>query len=1123
MAGNKYLKKRARKRGPKRLQTVKFRRLAKRLARRRAALIRRRNAARVQNVALRGLNRSIARGTLNRRPFSTREGYLDEFSRILKQMYRKLDEPILDKNVIEGIRQDNLPDVELYNQLWEWVIDDLVAIFAELEGVEESTVSNFNFATTEGNRLTARLKAVDSKLGDYILYSLSPSKDLFFYKDSFNDLSKVSVDSPLLNETQCDVNQAEGIVTLPGSFNEDSLVSIKQLPVINPNSNGVPGNNQQIGSNFNGNLAVLLDNNPDTWFEYERVILKTDEEQDPLVLDITMNLGEEQIINYIRVNPNNFGTKTIILIDEIETSIDGRVYTSIKDEIPVAGFTSQDEENIFSLAPSTSKFAGQGLYSFTPRKVKYIRFVFQQTEPYVIQTGSGERLRYAIGLRDIDIRGIVYENAGELISEPFTSNKEISKVSLETNQNPVSVSELVRIQYYISPNDGGTWYELQPKQFNGPIGLEAAPEIINFNTGDENSVDTPVPVNNIRMKIRMTRDDEAFTEGTSSLNKTITNTSELHPVPQGSPFWLNLENPPVDGTVLVVDPLFGSRGIAESQYIVGHASERLDFKRYRLPFKNFPRPMKKVYSGGAWQLEPVPASEYIHVEVGGIEWDHADQPLEDYTIDFNNLSDYRKYVFHPHEGVLEFGDGVSNTMAPTNDQPVTVYFEPERLYPGPDDGDHTAQLEFVTSNNKDDFTIKRYGEIQYFTETVPRRATIIRLTKDNVIDETGIGTGLNEDGFNTTPETFVNGREELQADTNSWSVDKDTGTVYTARPTSGSVDVSVSYSYQPITTLSTDDWDWATTALLRDSVQIKDEAWETEEVLGEDLPITQNLKVVDLSKLGVIEGTLQLTVTVSGQDLDISDTAHPFVKEVAYINGVAEFGGEFTRVEESVPQTVTTDAGNRVYFDLSESISTRTAEHNVVFSNTTLFATKVAAKSNVTSSGEYYVERSSIASDYSRVYFYSTKTTFQKKEQGTVTYYHAKMNQVNAGQFSVDYRNGRIFTRRPINEGNISATYYQIQADFQYADYRAEYKIARLLDLNSYNVDVTNQRVVIKDSEILKHMQTPHSSLDGRTPLYLVNYDYVVETKEDVGSLAPKFSPVLKDYALRVLTKGSIT
>lgn len=1058
-------------------------------------------------------------GSLGNASLQTQEAYIFATLKALREFYKSIQEPQLDRELIETVRADHLPNVDIYNKIWQQTIDDLISVFTELENIEDLTVSNFNFIATEANRLTAKLKSVDSKLGDYILFSLSPSKDVFFYKDSFNDLSKVDVNSGLLNATECNINQTEGIATLPLNREEDSLIIMKQLPIINPSSDGVIGNNQELGAAYNGNIAVLLDNNPDTWFEYEKVVSLNTNENESLTLDLTMNLGEEKVINHIRINPNNFGTKTTIQIDEIETSIDGQVYVSIKDDVPIAGFTTQDEENIFILAPSTSKFAGQGLYTFTPRKVRYIRFVFKQIEPYIIETSAGNRQRYAIGIRDIDVRGYTYDSLGEIVSTPFQSTREIKKVILETNQNPTQISELARIQYFISPNDGGSWFEIQPKEFQGPSGLESVPEILDFNTGDSDSISTPVPVKSVRLKARFSREDDLFEDGSSSLNKTIVNKSELHTIPQSAPFSIDLEEPPVDGTVLVVDPMFGSRGLEDSQYIIGHAVDRLDFRRYRLPFKSFPRPFKKVSDGGnpaTYHLEPVPASEYMHVEVGGEEWSHASQPIGSYTLDFANLANYKLYAFHPNTGILEFGDGITTSLAPAENQPVSVYFEPERLFPSETEDNHVAQLDFKTSNNKNDFTIKRYDELIQETEILPRKATVVRLENQNIEDTvSGIATSLSAAGYNTDPQDFVNGKEELTV-SGHWSMDMENGIIYLYNPTPATEDISVVYDYIPVTELTTDDWDWTTSNLLRDSIAIKESAWQTTAVTDEELPSTQNTKILDFSKMSIVKDTVELSVTVSGVALDTENESHPFFREVDFVNGVEELGGQFKKAKENIPNDLV-PVGNIATFDLKENVSTKTSEHPVVFSNTTMFSNLVAGAGSISSEGDYYVERSASDPDYGTVAFYLDATTYTP---GTVTYFYASSNFSESGLYSIDYKLGRIYTQRAVNSGGSSE--FDITCSYQYTDYRAEYRIARFLDLDSYEVDISNQRISFLDKEILKYLQVPHSTLDGRTPFYLVNYDYVAETREDISDLGSKFTPVLKDYVLRILTKGNI-
>jgi len=1030
-------------------------------------------------------------GSLETSEFATREEFLFEATKLLGEFYKDLTEPQME---VKDVRVDGLPDPSVYNELWQQLLDDLTIIFSELENIESLTVANFNYITTESNRLTARLKSVSSKLGDYTLYSLNPLKDAFFFKDSFNDLSKIDSQSALLNVDQCDINQTEGIVVLPVDKEKDSTVIVHEAPVINPNSNGVAGNNQELGTNHRGDLGALLDNNPDSWFEFEKVVTKIADDKDPLVLDLTINLGEETVINHIRINPNNFGTKTIININDIKTSIDGQVYTSIKDDIPIAGFVTQDEENIFQLAPSTSRFAGQGLYTFTPRKVKYIHFVFSQAEPYIITTGIGEKLRYAIGIRDIDIRSFVYKSAGELVSTPFKSQIEIRKVLLQSNQNPSELSELASIQWFVSPDDGATWYEIQPKEFGGVSGIVTTPEILEFNGVSADTINTAVPVGTVRVKMVLNRVDEQFVDGTSTLQKRVITKSELHSVPNGSPFSFDLEESPVDGTVVVVDPLFGSRGLPESPYILGHVTDRLDLRKYRLPFSNLPRPVKKVLSGGKYHVEQVEASEWQHLEVGGDEWSHATETLSGYA------NTDKVFLFNINTGEVVFGDSTNGGLAPAENEPIVTWFDAEGLFPSEVEDDHIAKLDFTTSANKNDMVIRRYDEIQEVIEVFPRKATIIRLKNKNLVDIENIKDKLLAAGYDHDPTTFLNGKDELVSNDN-WSIDEIQATIFTRVPTPDDSDITASYSYQPIYQLANDEWDWTSTSLLRDAVSIKEIAWQTISVANEALLMEDDVNIIDLAHLAVVQGTLTFDL-ISGVD-QVPDDETPFQKEVAFQDGVIELGGSVSQTKEQIPAHT---GGGQETFDFTEIIATST-DFGLLFSRSVYFSS-VQSWGNCSSPGDWAINRG-----LNQFQFYSTVAI---TDPGRVTYFYVNPNFSNNGLYSIDYKLGRIHTQI------IMANEWALNVNYDHTDFRAEYKIARLLDPKNYDVDITNQSITIKDSEILKHLVIPHGRLDSRTPYYLVNYDYVAQTREDVEALRDYFSPIIKDYALKVLTKSRI-
>jgi len=1027
-------------------------------------------------------------GSLTSGDMRTSEQYLFEAIKMLQTFYKTLNEPQLE---VPDPKVDSYADFDEYDEVWNQILNDFLIIFSELENIETLTLSNFNFIITEANRLTARLKAVSSKLGDYILYSLNANKDSLFFKDSFNDLSKVDVGIALLNETECEVNQDEGIVTLPINRDVDPTILVSATPVINPNSNGSIGNNQEVGASYNGDINVVLDNNPDTWFEYERVTTAISDTPEDLVLDVTVNLGEPTVINRIRVNPNNFGTKTIIRIDAIDTSLDGRVYTSIKDDIPIAGFTTEDEENVFTLAPSTSRYAGQGIYSFTPRKVKYIHFTFKQPEPYIITTPSGERLRYAIGIRDIEVLGLNYLDVGELVSVPFETTEEIRRIILQANQNPSELSDLVAIDYSVSPDDGQTWYDIRPKELEGFGGLVGVPEILEFNGPSTDTIETSVPVKSLRVKMKLSRDDTKFLEGSSFATKHIDTRSEVHNVPAGSPFQFTLERPPVDGSVVVIDPLFGSRGLSGFPYIVGHAYDRMDIQTYRLPLKLLPRPVEKAYDGTRYYLRSVSVEEWMHVEVGGEEWIHATDALSTYS------SSDKVYTFNPNDGTLRFGNGTTGAK-PAENAPIAVWFEDERVFPSITEDHHVAKLEFPTSSNKNDFTIIRYGQETQVTQKLRRKATVVQLEHDNISDYTELYNSVFLDSADR--QDFLNGSEELTA-SGHWSIDTDKGFLYMFTPTPDNQDVTVSYRYVPRYTLQESEWEWAKSDILRDSISIKESAWQTLPMDYEEVALASGINVFDLSNMHVVQETISIELTDGAGDA-VSSELTPFLKEVPYIDGVTELGSQVTKTTEALEDH---DGSGAKVYTLSESV-TANEDFVVAFSNLDLFETEVVGMPS--SEGEYNVNRST-----------GQVTVFSNTAQvaGNVTYYYDNPNYNDNGLFSVDYENGRIFSQR-----SVASASWRLLISYQYTDYRVQYKIARMLDPDDYEVDITNSTVTITDREYMKQLMIPKSGLHGRSNFYLVNYEYVKETREDIESLRDYFTPVIKDYMLKVLTKDRI-
>lgn len=115
--------------------------------------------------------------------------------------------------------------------------------------------------------------------------------------------------------------------------------------------------------------------------------------------------------------------------------------------------------------------------------------------------------------------------------------------------------------------------------------------------------------------------------------------------------------------------------------------------------------------------------------------------------------------------------------------------------------------------------------------------------------------------------------------------------------------------------------------------------------------------------------------------------------------------------------------------------------------------------------------------------------------------------------YSVDYNNGNVYLSHTVTDADaLSKTF-----SYSYTNYEASYRIARLVDKKHYDVNIPDKQIAIKDGEFFKHLETPKTTESGTSAYYLVNYDYVAETRENIEELRDYFTPVIKDYSLKVI------
>jgi len=147
-----------------------------------------------------------------------------------------------------------------------------------------------------------------------------------------------------------------------------------------------------------------------------------------------------------------------------------------------------------------------------------------------------DKARFAIGIRDINMYAYKFAETSEVVSEPYTSPKPISKITLAVDEQiprvfytsaGLSGTENEWIKYYVSADDGTTWYRISPKNHRTTIstdGINNIPEVININSDISpeardnplSYVDIGYPVYEVRFRAVLSRpttiaDAESYT------------------------------------------------------------------------------------------------------------------------------------------------------------------------------------------------------------------------------------------------------------------------------------------------------------------------------------------------------------------------------------------------------------------------------------------------------------------------------------------------------------------------------------------------------------------------------------------------------------------------------------
>lgn len=187
------------------------------------------------------------------------------------------------------------------------------------------------------------------------------------------------------------IDSSEALTAQPGASSVQSTGQNSQVPatVVADTASNVPG-----GSTGQGNDPPTEDGSGGG----PRITLGdlidriTGPAIDKIDLDCTiiLEMPEPRVVNWINLLPHNFSDATWLEVLDVSTSVDGAAWEEID------GLRNQQHENVLTqeanseltpnevaatMAPSKFSYAGQGVWTFPAREVKFVRIKLLQKTP----------------------------------------------------------------------------------------------------------------------------------------------------------------------------------------------------------------------------------------------------------------------------------------------------------------------------------------------------------------------------------------------------------------------------------------------------------------------------------------------------------------------------------------------------------------------------------------------------------------------------------------------------------------------------------------------------------------------------------------------------------------------
>lgn len=580
-------------------------------------------------VLLDDLNTNLIEGR-----FSTKEDISLLFNKTIKEYSKTLDKSLLEYKMIASGSE---PDIVKFNSDLLTIYNDLKILYLSLRNLRNLLTSNFNTLSGMTLKLKSDIAETSSNLIDYKIQNTTKFSPAF--SDSFYNLSKIESDAKAYGKEKAFVDLFNNNIVLPLN-KEATSAKIKKISIAG-DSVGTSGNNQEIGSIARDNLKLAVDGSIDTWFEFEQVGVT--ELGSPTTLNLKLEFQEEIFFNLLDVATVQMPNGSYPVISEIKGSQDGSIFFDLTSLYLGSWDHDSLGNKIIPLSENPENPNGSNLLYFLPRKVKFLVIKLIEDSSYFIRTSSGVKYRRAIGIKEIKPKSQKFKNSGQFITTNFLSNKEISKISLFTDEFSPSNFKST-FEYFISVDNGQNWDPISPSQKV----KDKIPEILNYNIDylqDSKKTDFPVASIKLKCDFKVEPSDDATSITSSYTTKKQT---EFKTVAEGVKS-IQLDRIPF-GSIQMYRTNYGSVG-KESYYKIPNFNLKELEDRYLLQLPISVYPIQSIQQ----DQEELFIDNYIWTRVEEINEEH--ESLMVYEFDYlNNIVTFNKAKNDNRYGKLPVGD-----------------------------------------------------------------------------------------------------------------------------------------------------------------------------------------------------------------------------------------------------------------------------------------------------------------------------------------------------------------------------------------------------------------------------------------------------------------------------------